>query len=821
MRRILRPRRIHFVAVLIAAFVITVLARVGTAARQSPSGNETAIEVRQALDKYCVQCHSGTVSTAGVALDALDVSRPESNADIWERVIRKLRSESMPPAGRPRPDAATYRRVAGWLEGGIDRHAKANPNPGRTSPAHRLNRAEYYNAVRDLLGVEVDASGLPFDDTSDTGFDNNADVLSITPAQLERYLSLARRVSRLAVGLPPGGPVVERFAVPNLLLQDDRRNEDLPLGSRGGLSVRYDFPVDGEYLIKVRLLGNYQDYLFGMGTPQQLDIRIDGALQGRLTVGGNATGRAAPSSFTGVDFGDLEWERYVREGDDHLEVRVPVKAGPRQVSASFVRNVREPEGILQPRQGGSVLSNDELFLTGNARVGELIIGGPHRVDGLTETPSRREIFVCAPAAAMDERPCAERILSRLARRAFRRPATAADVQMLLTFFERGRSAGKTFDAGIQLAIERLLVDPDFLLRIGRAPAGAVAGRPYSLAPFDLASRLSFFLWSSIPDEALLTAAEDGTLTRPIVLEQQVRRMLADPRARALVDNFTAQWLHLRRVADVVGDPLAFPEFDQNLVEAFQQETELLLASTLHEDRSVLELLTANYTHVNERLARHYGIPGIYGSRFRRVPLPEGGQRSGVLGHGAVLALTSYPTRTSPVLRGKWLLETILGAPPPPPPPDVPDLPERGENGVPSSVRQRLEQHRRSPQCASCHAVIDPLGFALEHFDGLGAWRSEDEAGRPVDATGTMPDGTKVQGLPGLRAYLLDRREQFAGTVAERLMAYAVGRELRYFDRPAIREIVRNAAAQEYRWSSLILGVVRSPAFLMRNAQPAE
>jgi mono/diheme cytochrome c family protein len=819
------PTRASLFAGFAAAWITVVLASVQTSARQAPSAPAPASAAvpttRAMLDRYCAGCHSPAVRSGGLALDGLDAARPELNADVWERVIRKLRAGSMPPAGRPRPDAATYHAVASRLETDIDRAASSSPNPGRSSTVHRLNRTEYGNAIRDLLALDIDTASLPSDDTSDTGFDNNGDVLSIATAQLERYLSVARRITRLATGLAPPGPVVESFDVANLLVQDDRQSEDLPLGSRGGIAIRYYFPVDGEYLVKVRLQGNYQDYIFGMGTPQQLDIRIDGALQKRLTVGGATRARPAPASFTGVDFGDPEWERYVREGDDHLEVRVPVKAGPRQVAVSFVRNIREPEGILQPRQGGSVLSNDELFMTGNARVGTVSIGGPYRIDGPGDTPSRREIFVCQPQAGVDDESCATTILSRLARRAYRRPVTARDIQTLLAFYRSGRSARGSFEAGIQLALERLLADPDFLLRIQRDPPRAAAGRPYRLSDLDVASRLSFFLWSSIPDDQLLDLAERGTLTTPPVLEQQVRRMLADARAGTLVDNFGAQWLHLRSLSDVVGDPLVFPDFDQNLVDAFQKETELFFASTVREDRSVLDLLGADYTFVNERLARHYGIPGIYGNRFRRVTLPNLQQRGGLLGHGGLLALTSYPTRTSPVLRGKWLLDTILGAPPPPPPPDVPDLPERGEGGRAVSVRQRLEQHRSSPTCASCHAAIDPLGFALENFDGLGAWRTVDEAGRPVDATGVMPGGEKVEGLAGLRALLLSQREQFVGTVTEKLLAYALGRGLEYYDQPTVRKIVRDAAAEEHRWSALILGVVKSPAFLMRTSRTAE
>ena len=707
--------------------------------------------------------------------------------------------------------------VAGRLETAIDRAAAANPNPGRTSTVHRLNRTEYRHAIRDLLALDMDVTSLlPGDETSDTGFDNNADVLSISTAQLERYLSAARHITRLATGLPPTGPGFETFDVPLLLLQDDRQSPDLPLGSRGGAAIQYNFPVDGEYLIKLRLRTNWQDYILGMGTAHQLDVRIDGALVTRFTVGGEATGRPAPTTFTIAEPGAPEWETYVLNADDDLEVRVSVEAGPRVVGVSFVRRMWEPEGVFQVRQAGEVLSNDESYY-GNAAVDSVSIGGPYEVTGVSDTPSRREIFVCRPSARSDEEACATRILLRLARRAFRRPVTDDDRQMLLRFFGRGRREGGSFDAGVQLALERLLVDPDFLLRTELDPAEVAPGAVYRLSDLEIASRLSFFLWSSLPDEPLLDAAEQGMLTDPPVLEQQVRRMLADPRAASLVEDFAAQWLHLRNLSEVRGDPVPFPDFDDNLVEAFQTETELFLASTLREDRSVLELLSADYTFVNERLARHYGIPGIYGTRFRRVTLPDLEQRGGLLGQGGLLALTSYPTRTSPVLRGKWLLDTILGAPPPSPPPDVPPLSDRGEGGRPESVRERLERHRRAPVCAACHSMIDPPGFALEQFDALGAWRTVDEAGTPIDASAVMPDGVTLEGMSGLRARLLERPEQFVGTVTSKLQSYALGRQLEYFDRPTVRQIVRDSTAGEYRWSSLILGVVESPAFLMRTA----
>ena len=696
----------------------------------------TASSVGAVLDQYCVTCHnerrvSATGPTSatneklretGLAFDVLDVTRPSDNLEAWEAAIRKLRAGTMPPGGSPRPDVATYDVVASWLETEIDRGAAASPNPGRNHTVHRLNRTEYTNAIRDLFALEIDGDALlPGDETSDTGFDNQADFLSISTAQLERYMSAARKITRLATGLPPTGGS-ETFTVPLLLRQYDRQSEDLPLGSRGGIAIRHNFPVDGEYLIKVRLGTNWQAYIRGMARPNQLEVRIDGALVKRFTVGGEAKGRAAPTTYTIAELGDPEWEEYLHTADDGLEVRLPVKAGPRLVGVYFMRKTWEREGILQPDMRGEVLTRDEKYHD-VATVKSVAIGGPFQISGPGDTPSRREIFVCHPERRAGEEACATTILSRLARRAFRRPVTAGDVEMLLEFFESGRSSGGSFDAGIQLALERLLTDPDFLLRIEADPAQAAPGQPYRLSDVEVASRLSFFLWSSIPDEALLDLAERGELTDPRILEQQVRRMVADPRAQALVDNFATQWLHLRSLEDVESVPSVFPNFDENLVVAFQRETELFLASTLREDRSVLDLLRADYTFVNERLARHYGLPGIYGNRFRRVTLPNPEQRGGLLAHGGLLTLTSYPNRTSPVLRGKWLLDTILGAPPPSPPDDVPPLPERGPSGEVVSVRERLEGHRSNPVCASCHDNIDPPGFALENFDALGAWRT--------------------------------------------------------------------------------------------------
>ena len=560
-----------------------------------------------------------------------------------------------------------------------------------------------------------------------------------------------------------------------------------------------------------------------MGWPQQLDVRLDGKLVKRFAVGGGAQGRPAAASWAGAGqpgfAGDPEWEEYMQvSGDARLEIRMPVEAGPRVVGVSFVRELWEPEGLPQPLQRGRVLTNDQIYM-GYAAVGSVEIGGPYQIFGPSEdTPSHRAIFVCHPERAAEEKACATQILSMVARRAYRRPVTTEDLQSLLEFFDAGRQDGGNFDAGIQFALERILVDPDFLLRVHRDPAPMAQGpAAYRLSDLEVASRLSFFLWSSIPDERLLALAERGDLTDPVILEQQVRRMLADPRAtEVLVDDFAAQWLNLRRVEEVVVDPIVYPHYDETLRESFKRETELFIASTLREDRSVVELLSANYTFLNERLARQYGIPGVSGSRFRRVTLPNLDQRGGLLGQGALLATTSYPDRTSPVLRGKWLLDNIFGVRVPPPPPGVDTNLETPEPGVlPPTIREQLAQHRENPSCAVCHSVIDPVGFALENFDVIGGWRTVDEAGQPVDASGTTRSGVTVEGLSGLRALLLEQPEQFPRTVAAKLMAYALGRPLQYYDNPAVRQIVRDAAAHDYSWSSLIVGIVKSPAFLTR------
>jgi mono/diheme cytochrome c family protein len=802
---------------------IIVSASVQTAAPQAPSSS-TASTPRAILEKYCITCHNEKLRTAGLALDTLDISNPSANAQIWERVIAKLRAGSMPPQGNPRPDRETYRSIATWLENEIDRAWAAKPYPGRIGAVHRLNRTEYNNAIRDLFALNQDVrSLLPGDETADGSFDNFADSLSISTAHLERYLSVSRQITRLATGLPPTNPKVDRFEIPLHMLQEDRQSEDLPLGSRGGIAVNYNFPVDGDYLIKVRLQRQYQDYIKGMGWPQQLDVRLDGKLVKRFLVGGSAKGRPAAASYAGDGepgfAGDDEWEKYMQIGGDaSLEVRVPVDAGPHMVGVSFVRELWEPEGLPQPQQRGRVITNDQVYM-GYANVGVLQIGGPFSAAKIAkDTPSRRAIFICYPRAVSEESACATKILSRMARLAYRRPVTKDDVQTLLGFFSTGRKDGGSFDAGIQFALERLLVDPDFLLRVYRDSKQSEG--IYRLTDVEVASRLSFFLWSSIPDDRLLDLAERGQLTNPQVLEKEVRRMLVDPRALdSLVGDFTAQWLNLRRVAEVIVDPERYPNYDASLLQGFQKETELFVSSAVREDRSVTELLNANYTFLNERLARHYGIPGIYGSRFRRVTLSNLEQRGGLLAQGALLAATSYPDRTSPVLRGKFLLDNIFGLPVPPPPAGVDTNLTDKPGAAPKSIRERLAQHRTSPTCNSCHSVLDPLGFALENFDVIGGWRTIDESGGPVDASGTTAGGRKIEGLQGLRAALLDEPEQFPRTLTEKLMGYALGRRTEYYDRPAVRNIVRDAAAQNYRWSALIVGIVKSPAFLMRASHP--
>jgi len=778
------------------AWIIMGLAGTGCLCADAPP------QYRALVDRYCTGCHNERTHTAGLKLDKADLGRIAETPALWEKVIRKLRSDAMPPPGMPQPDAAARRAFVAWLEESIDRAALAHPNPGRT-PAHRLNRAEYANAIRDLLGMEVDSAELLPPDDSGFGFDNNADVLSISPSLTERYMAAARKISRAAVGDPSIHPVTESFAINKYVKQDDRAGEDLPFGSRGGLAVRYYFPVDGEYVVKIFLLRTYDGFIRGVAEPHSLEVRLNGKKIKQFIVGGAAT-----------DVNGRPRKEVPDPEAEGQEIRFFAQAGPGVVAVDFVKEASVLEGMLRPTYAVNSYeyAGDVTILPG---IGSLEIRGPYDVKGPGNSPSRQRIFVCNPRAG-DEDGCARRILSQLARRAYRRPVNDEDLRALTAFYKSGRS----FDSGIEMALQRILVSPEFLFRMERDPANAAPGAPYRISDVELASRLSFFLWSSIPDDELLAAAEHGQLRQPAVLEQQVRRMLADPRSKEMVSNFTGQWLYVRNVRLVSPDPYTFPSFDANLREAFARELELFLDSQIREDHSAVELLTSDYTFVNERLARHYGIPNIYGSHFRRVTVTDEA-RKGLLGKAGILMVTSYPNRTSPVLRGKWLLENILGTPPPSKPANVPALEENvaGERAL--SVRERLEEHRKNPACATCHKLIDPLGFALENFDAIGSWRANSEAGTPIDASGTLIDGTKVDGPEALRKALLSHREDFATTVTEKLLTYALGRGVEYYDAPAVRKIVREAAGDEYRWSSLILGIVRSAPFEMRTAYSKE
>ena len=814
------PRRLRVPAFLVGS-VVVMWGHVLPVNAQTADATEAQL-LTSTIGRYCASCHNDRLRTADLSFDGVDLSQVGEHAELWEGVVSKLRTRAMPPVGRPRPPADTYDALAGWLEAEIDRVAVRAPDPGRTHAIHRLNRAEYANAVKDLLALDVDVDALlPADDFDEYGFDNNADVLTVSSALMDRYLSAARKIGRLALGETPLAPVTETYKVPILMVQDDRMGDDLPFGSRGGIGSRHYFPVDGEYDVQIRLHRNYVNYVRGMGSRHELEVRLDGVLVGTFGFGGDEPdGVQAPASYGGNQFGDPEWEEYMLFADANMRVRFPATAGLHVVGVSFVRRFTEPEGVLQPRQSVFAVAVNEMR-DGNAAVEHVVVGGPYVSEGPGDTASRRAIFTCEADGdgGETEEACARAILKSLARRAYRRPVDERDLATLMDFYRSGRQDG-SFDAGIQLALERVLISPDFLFRVVRDPADVPPETAYALDDIELASRLSFFLWSSGPDEELLRVAEQGRLHDPVVLEREARRMLADPKTTQLVQNFVGQWLYLRNLRSVVPDAITFPDFDENLRDAFRQETELFVDSLVREDRSVLDLLGADYTFVNERLAAHYGIPNVYGSHFRRVQLDpaQAERRGGIFGHGSLLTVTSYPNRTSPVLRGKWMLTNILGTPPPPPPADVPDLPERGEDGRAATVRARLERHRESPACSVCHAPMDPLGLALENYDAVGQWRLTGEAGLPIDASGQLPDGTAFLGPTGLRSLLMERREQFVGTLTEKLLAYALGRGPEYYDRPTIRAIAREADSNNYRWSSIIVGIVKSTPFRMRRSE---
>jgi mono/diheme cytochrome c family protein len=777
------------------------LAWTGAPALRAQTAQPAAAELRATLDRYCVTCHNQRAKTAGLMLDQLDLAHAAENADAWEKVIRKVRVGMMPPQGAPRPDQAAQRALVSWLETQLDRAAAAKPNPGRPL-VHRINRAEYANSVRDLLALEVDAASLLPPDDSAYGFDNIADALGASPVLLERHLSAAGKISALAVGDPEIGPAGETFRVRQDASQDVHI-DGLPIGTIGGLMAKVTLPLDGEYLLQTKLFRTNLGAMRGLEYPSQFEITVDGERVHLASFGGDADFKASLENITAA--GDAVEAR--------LAKRLQLKAGPHEISAAFVHGSATQNSLRL--QSFLRSSNDTLDPAGHPHIEMFTITGPFNPTGPGDTPSRRRIFVCYPQGANDEQ-CAKKIVSTLARRAYRGLERDSDIQRLMNFYREGYENGG-FERGVQAALERILASPKFLFRAEADPPNATAGSAYRVRDLELASRLSFFLWSSIPDDELLAAAASGKLKSAAGLEAQVRRMLTDPKAHALTDNFAGQWFYLRNLRNMIPNSVEFPDFDDNLRHAFQRETELFFASILNEDRNVLDLMTADYTFLNERLARHYGIPNIYGSHFRRVTLTDDARR-GLLGKGAILMVSSHTDRTSPVVRGKWILDNLLGAPPPPMPANVPPLNENNRRaGRILTMRERLEEHRANPVCAACHQIMDPIGFALENFDATGAWRTREggTGGTPIDASGQLLDGTKVTGPVELRRALLKQPEIFVGTLTEKLLTYALGRGLTAEDMPVVRSIVRNAAGQNYRFSAILLGIVNSVPFQMR------
>ncbi|MDX1498503.1 MAG: DUF1592 domain-containing protein [Woeseiaceae bacterium] len=792
----------------------------GPVSATEPAAAEAVAGYRLLLDRHCVTCHNRALRTAGVMLDLADVGDVAADPALWERVVTKLSLRAMPPVGAPRPGEADYRALLAYLRAELDRRAQTAPDPGR-APIRRLNRTEYANAIRDLLDLDIDAAALLPADNVGQGFDTVAEALSLSPLLMERYLFAAGRVSRLAVGPGAVRPGTTTYQVSADLVQAERASEELPFGSRGGTAVRHYFPLDGEYTLGVKLQRNQEGYIRGLKRAHRLDVRIDNERIALLTVGGETHGRSGPlftSNQNPMYAGDPAQAGYEFGADEALEVRVTVRAGPRVVGVTFVDSGALPTGVLEP---ALTLSDIGSYKGGEPAIASVTVTGPFDPGGPGATPSRERIFSCRPgpaASAAAAEACAADILGRLARLAYRRPIGSPDLEPLLALYRVGVGDGADFDGGIQLALEGLLATPDFLLRIERDPAGAEAGAAYPVSDLELASRLSFFLWNSIPDAELLDVAERGVLRDAAVLDAQVRRMLADARFDRFIGNFGDQWLAVRNVDIATPNPRYFPEFDEELRIALKEEMRLWFASQVREDRAVEELLTSDTTFVNGRLARHYGMDGVRGERYRPVAVnrPE---RSGVLGKGGLLLATSYNNRTSPVLRGKWVLENLLDMPPPPPPPDVPALEVTDAGGEALTLRQAMEQHRANIVCAGCHKLMDPIGFALEHFDAIGAYRVRyADADAPVDASGILFDGTGFSDTREFRSRLEVHSDWVAHTVVKKLLTYALGRGLEHYDQPVVRDIVRNGAPAQQTWSSLIMGVVRSVPFQYRRAQ---
>jgi hypothetical protein len=748
--------------------------------------------VRATLDRYCIGCHNRNLKTSGIALDgAVDIA---ARIDVWEKAVRKLRTRSMPPVGLPRPDERTYATVTSSLESALDAEAAAHPNSGRTDTFRRLNRTEYRNAIRDLLALDVDVTALLPSDDASHGFDN-VTVGELSPTLLERYVTAARKIGRLAMGRPVRSPGGDTVTYPPDLTQEQHFDE-LPIGTRGGMSLRYTFPADAEYEIVVRLTRDRNEHVEGLSEPHDVEVLLDDKRVSLVTV------KPPPA---GNDYHLV---------DKDLNIRIPVKAGPHVLAATFPKR---PTTLLETeRQPYQAHFNMDRHPRIQPAVYSISVNGPYNAQGPGDTPSRRRLLVCTPATAAEERPCAARIFSTLMRRAYRRPVTDGDLDAPLHFFDEGRR-GDGFEGGIEMGLRAVLVSPEFLFRVEQDPKGIAPHTPYRVGDLELASRLSFFLWSSVPDDELLDAAASGKLRDRARLEQQVRRMLADGRSEALVNNFADQWLYLRNLDSIKPDMRAFPDFDDNLRQAFRRETELLFENVMREDHSITELLNANYTFLNERLAKHYGIPNVYGSRFRRVSLEGDRVRGGLLRQGSILTVTSYPTRTSPVIRGKWILSNILGIPPPPPPVTPPPLKESTKIAQTLSMRERMAEHRANPACAGCHKLMDPVGFSLENYDAVGRWRTAVD-GKAIDASGGLPDGSKFDGVAGLEKALLSHPDAFAATFSEKLLTYALGRGVEAYDAPAVRAIVRQAQGEDLRFSSFILGIVNSTPFQMRRSQ---
>jgi cytochrome c553 len=751
-----------------------------------------ASDAHSFVNQYCVSCHDADVKKGGLDLERISRDGVTQHSEEWEKVIRKMRARQMPPIGKERPTDKAYDEAVAKLATTLDRDAAKNPTPGRTETFRRLNRTEYQNAIRDLLALDIDATALLPKDDASHGFDN-VTVGELSPTLLNRYISAAGKISRLAVGTPYRQPGGDTFRPRPDLTQEDHV-EGLPLGTRGGMLLNYTFPRDGEYEIQIRLSRDRNEEIEGLREPHEVEVLLDRELVKFFTV--------APPR------GDKNFEKV----DAHLKVRVPVTAGPHQLGVTFLKN---PSSLLETkRQPYLARYNMHRHPRLGPAVYQISINGPYDSKSPGDTPSRRRIFASQPAKPAEEDACAEKILATLTRRAYRRPVTSADLQKPMEFYRKAK-AEDGFEAGIEAALNAVLVNPEFLFRIERDPDGVTPGAAYRLSDLALASRLSFFLWSSIPDDALLAAAERGELHKPRLLEKQVRRMLADTRAENFASNFAGQWLHLRNLESFTPDLRLFPDFDDNLRQAFRRETELHFETILREDRSVLDLLRAKYTFLNERLAKHYGISNIYGSQFRRVAVDKNSERGGLLRQGSILTVTSYATRTSPVIRGNWILGNLLGTPPPPPPANVPAI---KENTISDSLpmRARLAEHRANAACASCHNLMDPVGFALENFDAIGRWRTLED-GQPIDVTGSLPDGSKFAGVAGLEAGLLNHPDLFVSTLTEKLLTFALGRGVEPFDAPAVRKIVHEAQANDFRFSSVILGIVNSAPFTMRKA----